>query len=133
PIIVVALVFLVLVLFLIYPIGKMLVMSFIEQDEAFAIQNLTFKNFSRFFTSKLYINAMLNSLKVSFSAVFFAILLGLPLAYIMSRIDIPGKTLFTSLAILPLILPPFVGSYSWILLLGKNGFITYVLNKLFGI
>ena len=133
PIIVLALVFLVLVLFLIYPIGKMLVMSFIEQDEAFAIQNLTFKNFSRFFTSKLYINAMLNSLKVSFSAVFFAILLGLPLAYIMSRIDIPGKTLFTSLAILPLILPPFVGSYSWILLLGKNGFITYVLNKLFGI
>lgn len=133
PAIVLTLVFLVLVLFLIYPIGKMLIMSFIEQDEPITLKNLTLYNFSRFFTSKLYISSMLNSLKVSIAAVLVAILLGLPLAYIMSRIDIPGKTVFTSLATLPLILPPFVGAYSWILLLGKNGFITYVLNKLFGI
>ncbi len=123
----------VLVLFLIYPIGKMLISSFLEQDKPLALENLTLVNFNRFFTSNLYIQATLNSLYTSIGAVFFAILLGLPLAFIMSRVAIPCKTLFTSLATLPIIMPPFVGAYSWILLLGRNGMITHFLREWFGI
>lgn len=123
----------ILVLFLIYPIGRMLISSFVEQDEPISWQNLTLYNFRRFFTSRLYRDAMQHSLAVSLSSVLFSILLGLPLAFIMSRIDIPGKSVLTSLATLPLILPPFVGAYSWILLLGKNGFVTYLFKRYLGI
>jgi iron(III) transport system permease protein len=127
------LVLVVLVLFLIYPIGKMLISSFLEQGKPLTLENLTFANFNRFFTSNLYIQATLNSLYTSIGAVFFAILLGLPLAFIMSRVAIPCKTLFTSLATLPIIMPPFVGAYSWILLLGRNGMVTHFLREWFGI
>lgn len=130
---VMALVFIVLVLFLIIPIGKMLLVSFLEFGKSFAWKNLTLANFSRFLTSSLYIKATLNSIYTSLAAVFFAILLGLPLAYIMSRVAIPGKALFTSLATLPIIMPPFVGAYSWILLLGRNGLVTYFMKEWFGI
>ncbi len=123
----------VLVMFLILPIGKMLMSSFFESGKPVAWENLTMKNFNRFFTSALYIKATLNSLYTSIASVLLAILLGLPLAYIMSRVAIPGKTIFTSLATLPIIMPPFVGAYSWILLLGKNGFITYFMKTWFGI
>lgn len=131
--IVLAMVAVILVLFLIYPIGRMLLESFVRQDDPLAVENLTLYNFRRFVTSKLYKDAMMHSLAVSLSSVLFATLLGLPLAFIMSRIDIPGKSVLTSLATLPLILPPFVGAYSWILLLGKNGFITFLLKKYLGI
>ena len=123
----------VLIMFLIYPIGKMLISSFFELGKPVTFQNITFANFSRFFTSNLYIKATMNSIYTSVSAVLLAILFGLPLAFIMSRVDIPGKTFFTSLATLPIIMPPFVGAYSWILLLGKNGLITYFMKSIFGI
>jgi len=123
----------VLVMFLVYPIGKMLMSSFFDMGKPVAWENLTLNNFSRFFTSALYMKATMNSLYTSIASVFFAILLGLPLAYIMSRVAIPGKTFFTSLATLPIIMPPFVGAYSWILLLGKNGLITYWMKTWFGI
>lgn len=123
----------ILVLFLVYPIGRMLISSLVEQDEPFTLSNLTLYNFRRFFTSRLYRDAMRHSLAVSLSTVLFSTLIGLPLAYVMSRIAIPGKALLTSLATLPLILPPFVGAYSWILLLGKNGMITHFLRTCFGI
>ncbi|NMB26259.1 MAG: iron ABC transporter permease [Firmicutes bacterium] len=132
-VIVLALVAVMLVLFLLYPISRMLLASFVMRDKPITWDNLTLYNFSRFFTSRLYVDAMKHSLAVSLSSVFFAVLLGLPLAFIVSRIDIPGKSIISSLATLPLILPPFVGAYSWILLLGRNGFITFWVKKLFGV
>ncbi|HEX7715482.1 MAG TPA: iron ABC transporter permease [Bacillota bacterium] len=132
-IIVMFLVIAVLIMFLVYPIGKMLLSSFLEQGKPFALHNLTLVNFSKFFTSNLYVQATINSINTSVASVIVSILLGLPLAYIMSRVAIPCKTLFTSLATLPIILPPFVGAYSWILLLGRNGFISFLLRQWFGI
>ena len=130
---VLGMVFVVLVLFLLYPISRMILASFVGRDKPIAWENLTLANFNRFFTSRLYVDAMKHSLAVSLSSMFFAVLLGLPLAFIVSRVDIPGKSLISSLATLPLILPPFVGAYSWILLLGRNGFITFWMKRLFGI
>jgi len=132
-VVVLIMVFVVLALFIIYPIGKMVLMSFVKPDQPITISNLTMHNFRRFSSSNLYKQATLNSIKVSLAIVFFSVLLGVPMAFVVSRIDIPGKDVISSLATLPIILPPFVGAYSWIILRGRNGLITSFVEKLLGI
>jgi iron(III) transport system permease protein len=124
---------LVLTTFLVYPIGKTLVSSFIAQGDPIAWANLTFANFERFFTSPLYQRAFVNSLVVSLSSTALATLLALPAAYAMARIDIPFRNLIMSLSVIPLIAPPFIGAYSWVILLGRSGIITHYVESWFGI
>ncbi len=123
----------VLGLFIVYPIGKMILMSFVKLDKPITLSNLTMYNFRRFISSSLYKRATLNSIQVSMAIVTFSVLLGLPLAFIISRIDIPGKNIISSFATLPMILPPFVGAYSWILLRGRNGLITRFAERTLGV
>jgi iron(III) transport system permease protein len=55
-----------------------------------------------------------------------------PVAFLLARVQIPGKPLLKSLAILPLVSPPFIGAYSWILLFGRAGYVTTLFRE-FGI
>src|SRR5690554_28075 len=133
PWIVGAITALVLGLFLLYPIGKMMLSSFVRQGDDLSIWNLTFHNFTRFFTSPLYKQAFLNSLVVSLSTTVIATLIALPAAYAVARIQIPFRNLLMSLSVIPLIAPPFIGAYSWVILLGRQGIFTHYLNSWFGI
>src|SRR5690625_4240613 len=123
----------VLVVFLIYPIGKTLLSSFVQQGDAVSFANFTLHNFQRFFTSPLYQQAFLNSLFVSIASTVIATLLALPAAYAVARIQIPFRNLIMSLSVIPLIAPPFIGAYSWVILLGRQGIFTHYLNEWFGI
>jgi iron(III) transport system permease protein len=124
---------LVLTTFLVYPIGKTLLSSLVPQGEAIAWANLSFANFERFFTSPLYQRAFVNSLVVSLSSTALATLLALPAAYAMARIEIPYRNLIMSLSVIPLIAPPFIGAYSWVILLGRSGIITHYVESWFGV
>src|SRR5690606_13711815 len=124
---------LVLFVFLLYPIAKTMLSSFVPQGEALSLRNLSLSNFERFWTSPLYKSALRNSLVVSLTTTFFATLLALPAAYAMARIRIPFKSLLLSLSVIPLIAPPFIGAYSWVLLLGRSGIFTHFLSDWFGI
>ncbi len=119
----------VLGILLIYPIGKALLSSFVPQGEALALKNLSLVNFQRFVTSPLYKSALVNSILVSLATTFFATILALPAAYAMARIKIPLKSLAMSLSVIPLIAPPFIGAYSWVLLLGRRGIVTVFPGK----
>lgn len=108
--------------FLVYPLFNIFVNSFWVDGQ------LTFENYKEFFSHNYYYSALLNSFIVSTAATFFACCLGIPIAYIMSRFNIPFKGLFNILIILTLLSPPFIGAYSWIIMLGNNGFVTNILN-----
>lgn len=112
--------------FLIYPLFNIFVNSFWQDSK------VSLENYQEFFTFKYYYSSLLNSIIVSTSATFFACCLGIPVAYAMSRFNIPFKGFFHILIILTLLSPPFIGAYSWILMLGNNGFITNLLAN-FGI
>ena len=45
----------------------------------------------------------------------------------------PARPVLTTLAILPLVSPPFIGAYSWILLFGRAGYVTSLSPELVGI
>nr|WP_248306214.1 iron ABC transporter permease [Devosia oryzisoli] len=56
-----------------------------------------------------------------------------PAAYFVARVQIPFKPLILSLSIIPLISPPFIGAYSWVVLFGRSGIVSQYLNQWFGI
>lgn len=54
-------------------------------------------------------DAMRLSLATSLGATAIALVLGLPLAWVLARVDLPGRALARALVLLPLVLPPVVG------------------------
>lgn len=109
-------------IFIIYPFSRLLIQSFYSKDGT-----LTLQNYVAFFSKKYYISTLFNSLKVCVSTTLLAVILGVPMAYISSRYNIWGKKLINVMIILSLMSPPFIGAYSWVLLLGRTGLITKAL------
>ncbi len=116
------------VLFMLYPMLLVMVKSF--QDPATG--SFTLKHFVKFFSQPYYSRTLLNSFKVAVSATFFSLLIGIPLAYLYSMYKIRGAKTLQLLIILSSMSAPFLGAYSWILLLGRAGLITKFLEGLFG-
>jgi iron(III) transport system permease protein len=56
--------------------------------------------------------------------------IGVPIAYIMSRYRFRGHQIFKVLLTLPLIMPPFIGAFSMVVMLGRNGILTNLLRSL---
>ncbi|MBM7095693.1 MULTISPECIES: ABC transporter permease [Alteribacter] len=115
--------FLLIGLFLLYPLFNIFINSFWQDGR------ISLENYRDFFSYRYYYSALFNSFIVSTSATFFACCIGIPLAYAMSRFNIPFKGLINILIVLTLLSPPFIGAYSWILMLGNNGFITNFLGN----
>jgi len=117
-----------LFLFLIYPSFSLVSQSFVSSTTG----KLTLENYVDFFSLPYYFNALKHSLAVCFATTFFATLIGIPIAYFMSRTNIYFKGFLDLVIMISLLSPPFIGAYSWILLLGRNGWITNLLSP-FGI
>ena len=90
-------------------------------------------NFTKFFGKKFYCRSLLNSLKLTVCVTICSLLIGVPLAYIMSFFKIRGKGVIEILIIISMMSPNFIGAYSWILLLGRSGVVTQFLSNTFGI
>jgi len=73
------------------------------------------------------------SLETSLAAVALCLVFGLPLAWILARLDFPGRRLLRALTILPMVLPPVVGGIALIYSFGKRGIIGQYLDRWFGI
>lgn len=71
--------------------------------------------------SDVVLDALGLSLLASLSATVTALLLGVPIAYVMARVDFPGKSLARGLVLLPLVLPPVVGGTALLFALGRRG------------
>lgn len=61
------------------------------------------------------------SIKVAVIATIFAFLLGVFFAYIMTRKKVPAKSVWETILILPMILPPSIVGYLLLKLFGKRG------------
>ena len=111
-------------LFLIYPLFKLLYNAF------FFDGSFTTQYFQSFFSQKYYVKSIFNSLKVSVCATALSLIIGIPLAYFYQMYEIKGKTVLQVLIILCSMSAPFIGAYSWIMLLGRSGVITKFIEAL---
>lgn len=112
------LIFITYLVFLVYPIVTVLKQAVISKG------SLSFDNFSNFFSKAYYSETLVNSFKVSLTATATSLLVGTLLAYLFSMYDFKGKKFLQILIIIASMSAPFVGAYSWILLLGRNGVVT---------
>ncbi|GGG83417.1 ABC transporter permease [Salipiger pallidus] len=115
-----------LAVLLFWPILSVFVISFEDGDTG----QFTLENYVQIFTRRYYLTALGNTLIVGFAGMLGACLLGVPLAFCMSRFQVRGRSIISTMAVLALVSPPFIGAYAWIMLLGNNGAITNALEAI---
>ena len=79
------------------------------------------------------IAALLLSLKVSSIAVIVSLPFGIFCAWLLARVQFPGKSIVDSLIHLPLVLPPVVVGYMLLISMGRQGFLGHWLFQWLGI
>ncbi|MFF4326441.1 ABC transporter permease [Streptomyces sp. NPDC001591] len=84
-------------------------------------------------TSPGVVEALRLSLLVSAWALGLSLLLGVPLAWLLARVEFRGKALVRSLVLLPMVLPPTVGGVALLLGFGRRGLLGPWLESAFGI
>jgi iron(III) transport system permease protein len=118
-----AVLFLLLALFLLYPILAVLIKS------VKGPQGLTVSYFIKFFAKGYYFKSLTNTLWLGFINTVVCLVVGFCLAYLTTRGPLHLRRPFKMLSLLPLIAPPYLFAISLIILFGHNG----ILTKAFGV
>ncbi len=111
---------------LVWPLLQVLGTGFVDAET----QSFTLDNYVKVLTHRYYLGALWNTILVGVGGMIGACLLGVPLAYCMARYVIKGRALVSTLTVMALVSPPFIGAYSWIVVLGNNGWLTQQLRGL---
>jgi molybdate transport system permease protein len=79
-------------------------------------------------------DALLLSLECSLWATGLCVLLGVPLAWVLARSELPGRAVIRALVLLPMVLPPVVGGVALLFAFGRtNGMLGPWLYDTFGL
>jgi iron(III) transport system permease protein len=105
----------VLLFLVVNPLLRLFVVSFQDGNGAF-----TLANYAAAYGRSRHLEALLNSLILGLSAGVLCLLFGVPMAWALSRTDMPGKTLIWIAILGTFIIPPYLGAVGWILLAGPN-------------
>lgn len=117
------------ILFMFYPLFSLFKSSIVNPETG----QFTLAYFQKFFSKKYYLKTIGNSFKVTGCVTLLVVLIATPLAYVMTTIKIKGAEWIRILILISSMSAPFIGAYSWILMLGRNGSITRFFRNTFGI
>ena len=110
--------------FFLYPVSFMLKGAF------FADGKVSLKYFLLLLESPLQSESLFNSFTIALLTTALTTLLTLPLAHWTTRFQFRGKTLLSSLLLVPMIMPPFVGAIGLSQLLARFGSLNLLLMRL---
>jgi molybdate transport system permease protein len=79
------------------------------------------------------LQALRLSVETAAASTVLCVVLGVPLAVVLARAAIPGIRVVRAVVLLPLVLPPVVGGLALLYLLGRKGFLGYLLSVTTGI
>ncbi|MEO7762216.1 MAG: ABC transporter permease subunit, partial [Casimicrobiaceae bacterium] len=106
----------VLLVLVVNPLVRLLVVSFQQPDTG----AFTLANYLAAYSRSRYVEALGNSLVLGVSAASLCLIFGVPLAWAVSRTDMPAKGLVWVCILGTFIIPPYLGAVGWILLAGPN-------------
>ncbi len=128
-----------IILFVFFPVMKILTQAFQDADGAFAPVEFL----AKFFDASIWgLGCITSTVRcgVAWNTLFLALLvgvgttaLGLAFALVVTRTPFVGKRVLRLLTVLPIITPPFVIGLAVILLFGRTGVITGMLDTVFDI
>ncbi|MDY0040206.1 MAG: ABC transporter permease subunit, partial [Desulforhabdus sp.] len=107
----------------IYPLSILMLESF----KIAGTENFGFDNYLGFFQDTYYLKTFGNTLVLSTLVLLTTTLFGIPLSYILARYRQHGKTVFTALILLPIVLPAYAGVFAFIIFFGKYGTVNLLL------
>ncbi len=106
----------VLLLLVINPLARLLWTSFQHPDTG----AFTLENYAAAYGRWRYIEALINSVVVGLAAALACVVFGVPMAWAVSRTDMPAKGLVWAAILGTFIMPNYLGAVAWILLAGPN-------------
>ena len=121
------------------PVGLLLVWLvlypnfFVLGDSLHDAGNFSLDGYRRFFDSPSEREALWNSIWLSSASVVLSGLVGVPLAFLFTRFDFPGRRILGGLVALPVLLPPLVGVIAFVFLYGETGFLARIVQLVLGL
>ena len=123
-VIILSLTILFFLVFLIYPLLYVF-------KEAFWIENtFNLHYFKLMVTDPNIRKLVINSFNLGVMVTIMTSILSLPLAYFLTRYRFPGRNIFRSIILIPMIMPPFVGALGMMKFFGNYGSVNLLLQKL---
>ena len=114
------------------PVFMLLVGSLSEGLEAFG--QFTLAKYVQAYTDPAFGAILWNTVVFTLGSALLATALALFLAYLNTRTNIPCKSLFGIISIIPMMIPHILFAVSWLLLLNpSNGILNLLLKELFGL
>ncbi|HEX7907200.1 MAG TPA: ABC transporter permease subunit [Paraburkholderia sp.] len=113
-----------LVVFLIYPVGQLLLLSIHNRN------GFTVTEYQRLFASSVYVDVLWTTLKISLLTTFFSVLIAYPVAYLISAAARGRKHRLLYWVLLSFWTSFLVRTFAWVVLLGRNGVINWTLERL---
>lgn len=122
------LLFLSLAVLVVLPLWELVAASVTARDGSLSIQN-----YADAFGRSRYVEAISNSIQLGFWVTVLCLIMAVPLAWGVSRTNLPGRGAIRILVLCAFVMPPYLGAVGWILLAGPNaGWINVVYTSLTG-
>lgn len=119
-----------LLLFVVLPVGFVVVMSFWTSTIFGTTPDFSLANYARIINSPLYRDQMLKTLRIALMTTGFALVVSYPIAYFLSRLKGTAKGLLVVFLFLPFWTSYVVRTFVWLPILGRNGVINQILLRL---
>ncbi|RBH59847.1 MULTISPECIES: ABC transporter permease [Pseudomonas] len=115
---------------LILPLGLTAVLSFNVFDYQTGVKNhaYTLEHYGLLFSDPYFYEIFLRTFWISGLTTLLCVLIGVPEAYILSRMGTPWRSIFLILILTPLLISVVVRAFGWSLLLGADGLVNQSLQ-----
>lgn len=114
------------ILFIVFPLTLILLYS-LNANKDIVNFSLTLNNYSKFF-EPLYLKILFVSLGVAAISTLMCLLIGYPIAYIISQFNEKIRNNLIMVFIIPMWMNFLLRTYAWLTLLGRNGLINKALG-----
>lgn len=117
-------------IFIAIPLLMVVYFAFTSGDsQSISSADFSLENFKRFFTP-MYLEVLKKSVQLAFISTIICLLLGYPVAYIISKVKLKYRNILILLFVIPMWMNFLLRTYAWLTLLGKNGIINLMITKL---
>ena len=103
-----------------YPLSRVAGWSFFDPD-------FTLKFYRELLAEPAYFKALLNTLEISVLVTLISLVLGYPLAYLMTTTTARARRVITMLILIPFWTSILVRTFAWLVILGNNGLVNRAL------
>ncbi len=126
--IVISLSVLLLLYFVIFPMGILLFDSVVKDGA------INFENYRNVYSADVNWKALTNTVELSLMVMIASVIITFPLAWLVGRTDMPGKKGFRTLLVSSYMIPPYVGAIAWVQLLNPSvGYLNNIFKWMFGL